>query len=678
MPDNKHFTPPPYSLNRKPFSSQLRFWIIFLALTSSAFSFSQQREIERLELMLNREKLDSLKIRVLDTLQQMTLTKDFNKSLHYNNEYIKLANKTKILLGKGYEHRAKIESTRGYYKEAENYVNLALECYEKTNNPKGIKNILFIKAKLKFLLGKSNEGIKLYKKIIHMDSINGREKELIKDYSAISAIYINKKETDKAIEYLIPSLKLAQKHKNPTYIAFINHQIGNAYLFQKKCLKAREYLSLAEKGFKTLKNIRLLAGVLTSKAITYEIEGKIERALKHHLLALKDYRKVNYSRGIITALQNVGLQQDKLKKRKEALKSFTEAYLLAKKINSKEDLAKASLSLAKIEIDNGNYTSAEKHIAESKKIKKTGSVELLSKAYAKKKKYKKAYEYLKEELNREIKEYEKLKTNQFSDLETKYQTEKKEKENLQLKQEKAEQQLQLAKENQQKWVLGLGLLTSLLVLGVFGYYYRRNQQQKTLIEGLQKELHHRVKNNLSIIDRFVEVLKDEFNEPKFTLKLTELQNRIASINEVHQQLYGSKDVTQLHMKTYIEKLANNVQKSFPNHTINIHKQIDNNLELTSTKSFPLGIIINEFLTNSYKYAFGDSKKGNINIEMTENEQNYVLNLSDSGKGLPEGFDIKADANFGLRIVRLLCMQINATFRIKNENGMQLVIEMPKN
>ena len=87
-------------------------------------------------------------------------------------------------------------------------------------------------------------------------------------------------------------------------------------------------------------------------------------------------------------------------------------------------------------------------------------------------------------------------------------------------------------------------------------------EQKEVIETLQKDLHHRVKNNLAIINRFIDVIKEEFNDKAFDTKLVELQNRIASINEVHQQLYNNKDAAKLGVKKYIEKLTQNIENTF--------------------------------------------------------------------------------------------------------------------
>ena len=261
-------------------------------------------------------------------------------------------------------------------------------------------------------------------------------------------------------------------------------------------------------------------------------------------------------------------------------------------------------------------------------------------------------------------------------METKYQTEKKEKENLQLKADKIEQEQLTEKANTQKILFGIGLLASLVTLVVFTFFYRKNKKQKTIIESLQKELHHRVKNNLSIIDTFIEVAKEEFSDSKFETKLTELQNRIDSINEVHHQLYQSHDVTNLNLKKYIDTLAQNINTSFSDSNIHLKTSIDDDLNINADKSFSVGLIVNEFLTNSYKYAF-DNADGEIQIGMKENKQHYELSLSDNGKGLPKDFDIKKIDSFGMRIMKLLTEQLNGTFNLSNSNGVTLQIKFPK-
>lgn len=264
--------------------------------------------------------------------------------------------------------------------------------------------------------------------------------------------------------------------------------------------------------------------------------------------------------------------------------------------------------------------------------------------------------------------------NTFDKIE--YETFEKENENLKLKQDKAQQELELEKENKRKWFFASGFLAAVASLGVFGFYYRRNQRQKRIIEDLQREMHHRVKNNLATIDTFIEFAKDEFNDDAFTNKLTELQNRIESINEVHSQLYLNKDVTNLSLSNYVSTLVNNVEQSFNNPKIKVTQNIDQNITIPANKAFPLGLIVNEFITNSFKYAYNNTS-GIIFIEIKDNKNNFELFLSDDGKGLPTDFDIDTVESFGMRIMYLLSEQLNATFDLDGTNGVRLIVKIPK-
>ena len=252
----------------------------------------------------------------------------------------------------------------------------------------------------------------------------------------------------------------------------------------------------------------------------------------------------------------------------------------------------------------------------------------------------------------------------------------KEKENLQLKSEKAEQAKLLAQESKRKWQLGGGLATAVVGLGVFFISFRRSEKQKKVIENLQKELHHRIKNNLAIIDSFIEVAKSNIKDSDTATRLIDLQNRIDSINQVHYQLYANEDVTQLNVKKYVDQLVTNVANTFNKSDVIINNRTDQNIEIHSDKSFPIGLIINEFLTNSYKYAF-DESTGKIDILIEDQGGNYNLMLSDNGKGIPANYDATGSTSYGMRIMKLLAQQLQGSFDLKSNNGLELTIQFPK-
>lgn len=276
---------------------------------------------------------------------------------------------------------------------------------------------------------------------------------------------------------------------------------------------------------------------------------------------------------------------------------------------------------------------------------------------------------------------EKLRNEYIS---TKFLTEEKDRENLTLKQEKAEQALLTEKEKTQKWSIGAVLVVSLAGLAFFFIAYNKNkkqkeeiEKQKNLVEDLQRELHHRLKNNLSFIDFFITLAKGKFPDPFYREKLDELQNRINSMFEVHKQLFKKEDVTSVNAKTYISALLENVEKAYDRPNIALEEDVENT-NLPADISFPIGLIINEFVTNSYKYAFPTTENGIISISLKKHNGKYALILADNGKGLPVDFDIDKLESFGMETIKLLTVEYKGTFKIDGSDGLRMNITFPMN
>lgn len=268
-------------------------------------------------------------------------------------------------------------------------------------------------------------------------------------------------------------------------------------------------------------------------------------------------------------------------------------------------------------------------------------------------------------------------------ISTKFFTEEKDKENLILKQQNAQQANAAEKERIQRYALGSGMAISLAALGIFFMVFRKNQRQKreierqkAQVEHLQRELHHRLKNNLSFIDFFITLAKGKFPEPEYVAKLDELQNRIDSMFEVHRQLYKKEDVTSVNARTYISTLVENVKRAYDNPNISLEEKVADT-HLRADTSFPIGLIVNEFVTNSYKYAFPNNEKGTIFIHLKETPHAYHLHLADNGKGLPADFDIDSLTSFGMETIKLLTEEYKGTFKLDGSDGTRMDLTFAK-
>lgn len=186
-------------------------------------------------------------------------------------------------------------------------------------------------------------------------------------------------------------------------------------------------------------------------------------------------------------------------------------------------------------------------------------------------------------------------------------------------------------------------------------------------EILLKELHHRVKNNLSIIKGMLNLQKAQSeNEIEINL-IDDFQNRVNAIATLHSSLFDSKELDNVEFGPFMKELCQNLADTF----FSLDKKIKLNISYdTFTTPFsaaiPLGLIINEVMTNAFKHAFNIDKGGEINVSLVNNEKETLIRIEDNGGGFD--FDTKKDSSLGISLIEGLVDQIDGTFEYKNENG----------
>lgn len=188
-------------------------------------------------------------------------------------------------------------------------------------------------------------------------------------------------------------------------------------------------------------------------------------------------------------------------------------------------------------------------------------------------------------------------------------------------------------------------------------------------EVLLKEIHHRVKNNLQVISSILN-LQSSYVKDQNTLDiLRESQNRIKSMSFIHESLYRSEDFSYVNFSEYITSLSSNLVQSYILEHDNINLELklgDYNLNLD--QAIPCGLIINELVSNSIKYAFPKQKNGVISIELNKKNDKLFFEVSDNGIGLPDNFDVENTDTLGLQLVYTLISQLDGDIQVINNNG----------
>jgi len=193
---------------------------------------------------------------------------------------------------------------------------------------------------------------------------------------------------------------------------------------------------------------------------------------------------------------------------------------------------------------------------------------------------------------------------------------------------------------------------------------------------LIKEVHHRVKNNLQVISSLLDMSKRRAKHPETVDLLSEAHAKIFTMSLIHSQLYQSGRFDEINMGKFIRDLVaqlTHMHRSERNIRLKIMAA---DIYLSVTQAIPIGLVINEIISNSYKHAFSDKEKGDISISLEDKmNQRIHLNIKDNGVGIPDHIDIDNAETMGLKLVRnLVLMQLKGDLQIKSSGGTEIDIE----
>jgi two-component sensor histidine kinase len=194
-------------------------------------------------------------------------------------------------------------------------------------------------------------------------------------------------------------------------------------------------------------------------------------------------------------------------------------------------------------------------------------------------------------------------------------------------------------------------------------------------EVLLREIHHRVKNNMQVISSLLMLQSQNIEDKKYKDMFIESQTRIYSMALIHEKLYRSESIAQINFKEYIEGIVSNI---FESYCIKSNIKIEINVENIPIKidyAVPCGLIINELVTNSLKYAFPDGRQGKIHISLKSNDNNMIkLSISDDGIGIAKDMDIRNTKSLGLRLITSLAEgQLHGEIILNRESGTEFQI-----
>jgi two-component sensor histidine kinase len=400
----------------------------------------------------------------------------------------------------------------------------------------------------------------------------------------------------------------------------------------------------------------------------------------------KELKNAKLLKGIIEG--NIGKSYLQLKQFEEALPYLENSIDLIEENNIglySEDIIENSLALADCHLQLENFQKAKDILNESLRPLKIEHVikknRLLAAYYDKIEDYKNASFYLK----KNVRIADSINTNDSSlkkqQLSTvaKYEIENSKRmiDAQKMEMERARNEMQ-AKDEQINLVF-ISLVFTLLGFAGLVYAYLKsikNQrliaEQKHIIENslvekdsLLKEIHHRVKNNLQMVSSLLSLQTKNTRSKAAIEALEEGKSRVKAMALIHQKLYQNDDLSVIEMQGYIESLVNSVQSVFKKGGHNINITIDaEGVELDIDRAIPFGLILNELVSNTFKYAFPeDDENGKIYIHLRKNGDQGFFEYTDNGVGLSEDSEERVNSSMGVRLMKRLVNQLQSTLNI---------------
>lgn len=469
-------------------------------------------------------------------------------------------------------------------------------------------------------------------------------------YIELATLYKKLDDKKNWLRYTKLGLEFSEKTNNGLRITELNNRLGYHYLEQGNLDSAAYF---ANKSLDYFRDNNFSEGL----AKGYLLRGTVSYEKKDYSKALKEYQ---------LALENIGSTEST-----ELASIYHGLGYTYSKLNlldyANEYLTKAlDLRLGWGELE--NIKLSYKALSELNKTKGD---------------YKKAYEYYVIFKKYEDSVFNETTIRQIAEIQTAYETEKKDQAIAGLEQESQIQKLLGERQRSQIYLSSGGFALFLIVAFVFYNRSRLKHKANRMLETknqliekqhqekemLLKEIHHRVKNNLQIISSLLSMQTRGMHDTKMIDAMKESQSRVKTMALIHEKLYQYDNLARINMKEYMKELSD-----FLSQTYCSEKEIKviietNDVLLDLDTAVPLGLITNELLTNAHKYAFQDMDKGEIKIMLKTIEKNgYNLIISDTGKGMDKDIDISKSSSLGLKLVRTLIKQISGDLSITVNPG----------
>ncbi|WP_421877837.1 tetratricopeptide repeat-containing sensor histidine kinase [Marinoscillum sp.] len=487
----------------------------------------------------------------------------------------------------------------------------------------------------------------------------------------------------KAIQDHTLAIKLATQYGSRPEEATARNNLGLTYWRMKEYQSAIEQfeksLEIREAhGSQLTNDISNMAGTIGNIASVYFDLGEMEKVVEYDLKALELHKSVGNKYGQGIALNNLGEDYLMLGDLTRAKTYYTAALKIRKELARVRDIASTMTSLGQLYLNQGdlqrseNYLLQALHIADSiNDLQRQLTIyDALIKLNKEKDDFETALQYFaqKEIVNDSL--FNERKSQEIQRLRVEFESEQQEQQ-LGLQQEQiARVQAELGREATFRNMLILGTVLLLIIVALIYRSERIKTRKNQQIESLLKEIHHRVKNNLQVISSLLNMQSRGLEDQEMLDAIKEGQSRVKAMSLIHEKLYQTDNVASIDFASYTLDLLTHLEHLYKPKELALNKQIDmDQLNLDIDTAIPIGLMLNELISNAFKYAFKEKKEGKLHISLKRLSGDLLdLQVKDDGIGLPEHALDTTTKSLGLRLINILTKQLKGEMTYQFEGG----------
>lgn len=501
----------------------------------------------------------------------------------------------------------------------------------------------------------------------------------------LGTLYQQKGVYEKGLKCLLEAARHLEKSDPSDNLAMCYNTIGSLYHDVDETESALNFHYRALDVWTLRGNKRSMAFSYNNIGSVYLTRNHLDSALMNFRKSLKIKREINDASGEGISLNNIGEVLIKKGHLREAEKMLKQALAIRIQTKQKKGQVSSRTNLAEIYIRQGNYAAAEHELVLSEEMATSLALlvslkdiyELQVQLNQKRGYLVKALDYSRKLLVVKDSLLNQDKAKSVAEMQTRYESLKKEDRIALLEKEGLLQIVEL--ERRQTLILSMALAMILILIIVVLIYYnlRTVRKNKVHIELLLKELHHRVKNNLQILSSLLSLQSQQLTDDHAIKAVKSSESRINAMALIHRKLYTVDQNRTIDIKEYITELIQYLVYSYGYHEKNFKLDLEiTEINIDVDKAIPLGLILNELISNAFKHAYQNQPNPSLIINLAYPDAHELdICIRDNGAGM-QAVDGKQRKTFGMKIVSTLIKELKGNLDVKSDNGTTYHLQIP--